>query len=134
MEYQKIINLLDDTTNQPSKFKTSNLVETNDESKGKYDKSNIRFKTSMVQSNLCDYNDAYILFKGNITVPNTTVAGAAVNNTNKKVIFKNCAPFTDCITEINNTQVDDAQTFDIIMPMYNVIEYSDAYSKLSRSL
>ena len=58
----------------------------------------------------------------------------AVNNTNKKVIFKNCAPFTDCITEINNTQVDDAQTFDIIMPMYNVIEYSDAYSKLSRSL
>ena len=88
----------------------------------------------MVQSNLCDYNDAYILFKGNITVPNTTVAGAAVNNTNKKVIFKNCAPFTDCITEINNTQVDDAQTFDIIMPMYNVIEYSDAYSKLSRSL
>ena len=134
MEYQKIINLLDDTTNQPSKFKTSNLVETNDESKGKYDKSNIRFKTSMVQSNLCDYNDAYILFKGNITVPNTTVAGAAVNNTNKKVIFKNCAPFTDYITEINNTQVDDAQTFDIIMPMYNVIEYSDAYSKLSRGL
>ena len=52
---------------------------------------------------LCDYSDAYILVKGTITVPKTTAAGAAVNNTNKEVIFKNCAPFTNCITEINNT-------------------------------
>ena len=58
----------------------------------------------------------------------------AVNNTNKKVIFRNCAPFTNCITKINNTQVDDAQKNDIVMPMYNLIEYSDAYSKTSGSL
>ena len=77
--------------------------------KGRYDSSNIRFKTSLIRSNLRDYSDAYILVKGTITVPNTEVAGAAVNNTNRKVIFKNCTPFTDCITEIYNTQVDDAQ-------------------------
>ena len=60
MEYQKIINLLDDTTNQPSKFRTINWVEINDESRGKYDNSHIKFKTSMIRSNLCDYSDAYI--------------------------------------------------------------------------
>ena len=60
--------------------------------------------------------------------------GTTVNNTNGKLIFKNCAPFTDCITEINNTQIDDAQTIETVMPMYNLIEYSDAYSKTSGSL
>ena len=95
MEHQKIINLLDDATNQPSKFRTRNWVEINDESRGKYDKSNIKFKTPMIRSNVCDYRGAYILFKGTITVPNTEATGAAVNNTNKKVIFKNCAPFTN---------------------------------------
>ena len=69
MEYQQIINLSDDTMNQPSKFRTRNWVEINDESKGMYDNSNIRFKTSMVRSSLCDYSDAYILVKGNLTVP-----------------------------------------------------------------
>ena len=63
----------------------------------------------MLRSNLCDYNDAYILVKGTMTVPNTAAADAAVNETNKKVIFKNFVPFTDCITEINNTQVHDAK-------------------------
>ena len=76
----------------------------------------------------------YILVKRTITVSITVAAGAAVNNTNKKVIFKNCATFTDCITEINNTQVDDAQKIDIVMPMYNLIEFCDAYSKTSGSL
>ena len=61
-------------------------------------------------------------------------AGAAVNNINKRVVFKNCAPFSDCITEINNAQVDDAQKIDVVMPMYNLIEYSDAYSKTLGSL
>ena len=88
----------------------------------------------MIRSNLCDYSDAYIISKGTITVPNRAAAGAAVNNTNKKVIFKNCAPFTDCITEINNTQVEDAKKIHIAMPMYNLIEYSDAYSNTSGSL
>ena len=62
----------------------------------------------MFKSSLCDYSDAYILVKGTITVNNTAV-DAAANNTNKKVIFKNCAPFTNCINEINNTQVDNAK-------------------------
>ena len=87
----------------------------------------------MIRSSLCDYCDAYILVKGTITVPNTAAADADANNTNKKIIFKNRAAFTDCITEINNTQVDDAQKIDIVIPMYNLIEYSDAYSKTESS-
>ena len=82
-----------------------------------------------MKSNSCDYSDAYILVKGTITVLNTAASGAAVNNTNKKLIFKNCALFTDCTTEINHTQEDDAQKIDIVLPMYNLIEYSGAYSK-----
>ena len=69
--------------------------------------------------------------KGTITFPNTEAAGVAVNDTNKKVIFKNCTPFTDFITETNNTQVDGAQKIDVVMPKYNLIEYSDAYSNTS---
>ena len=88
----------------------------------------------MLRSNLCDYSDAYILVKGIITVSNTPDAAAAANNTNKKALFKNCAPFTNYITEINNTQVDDQQDIDTVMPIYNSIEYSDACSKTSRSL
>ena len=133
MKYKKIIKLLDDKTNQASQFRTRNWVKINDELKGKYDNSNIRFKTSMIRSSLCDYSDAYILVKGTTTVPNTAAAGAAVNNTNKKVIFKNSDPLTNCITAVNNTQVDDAQDIDIVMPMYNLMEYSDAYSKTSGS-
>ena len=88
----------------------------------------------MLRSNLCDYSDAYLHVKGTITVPNTAGAGVAVDNTNKKVILKNSAPFTNCISEINNTEVDDAQDIVIVMPMYNLIEFSDAYSKTSESL
>ena len=134
MEYQKIKNLLDDTTNQPSKFKTRKWVEINDEAKRKYDNTNIRFITFMTRSNLCDYSNAYIPANGTKIVPNTVVAVAAVNSINKKVIFKYCDPFTDCITKINNTQVDDAQKGDIVMFMYNLIEYSGAYLKTSGSV
>ena len=88
----------------------------------------------MLRSSLCDYDNAYILAKGNISVNNTAAEGAAANNTNKKVIFKNCAPFTSCISKINNTQIDNAEYIDIVMPMYNLIEYSDNYSKTSGSL
>ena len=94
----------------------------------------IKFKTSMIRSSLCDYSDACILVKGSITVPNTAGDGAAVNNTNKKVIFKNCAPFTSCITGINNTQVYYAEDIYIVIPMHNLLEYSNAYSKTSGSL
>ena len=89
----------------------------------------------MLRSSLCDYSNAYILVKGNITVNNTADDGAAANNTNKKVIFKKCAPFTSCISKINNEQIDNAEYIDIVMPMYNlIIEYSDNYSNTSGSL
>ena len=126
MEYQKIANLIDDTSNQPSKFRTKNWVEINGESRRAYNvNSQIKFKTIMLKSSLCDYIDAYILVKGTISVNNTAAAGAAVNNSDKKVIFKNCAPFTNCISEINNTQVENAKDIDIVMPMYNLIKYSE---------
>ena len=120
MEYQKIANLLDNVSNQPSKFRARNWVEINDESRGTYSVNRqINFKTSMLRYSLCDYSDAYILVKGNISVNNTAADGAAANNTNKKVIFKNCAPFTNCISKINNAEVDNAEYIDILMPMYN---------------
>ena len=128
MEYQKIANLIDDTSNQASKFRTKNWVEINDESRG------VKFKTTMLKSSLCDYSDAYILVKGTISVNNIAAEGAAANNTNKKVIFKNCALFANCISEINNTQIDNAKDIDIVMPMYNLIEYSDNYAKTTGSL
>ena len=136
MEYQKIANLIDDyTSNQPPKFRTRNWVEINDESRGAYNvNSQIKFKTTMLKSSLCDYSDAYILVKGTITVNNTAAQGAAANNTNKKVIFKNCTPFTNCISKINNTQIDNAKDIDIVIPMYNLIEYSDNYAKTTGSL
>ena len=81
----------------------------------------------MLSSSLCHYSDPYTLIEGNITVNNTAATDADANNTNKKVILKNCAPFTVCISKINNTQVDNAKDTDIVMPMYNLIEYSDNY-------
>ena len=85
----------------------------------------------MLKSSLCDYSDAYIFVKGKITI---TEAGAdaavrQADERDKGVAFKNCAPFTDCISGINNTQIDNAKDIDIVMPIYNLIEYSDNYSK-----
>ena len=79
----------------------------------------------MLKSSLYDYSDACMLLKGTIAVPNTVCATAAANNDDKNVIFKNCAPFTDCISEIKNTQVNNAKDIDVIMPMYNLIQHSD---------
>ena len=135
MEYQKIINLLDNTSNQPSKFRRKSWVEINDESRGTYNNnSHIKFKTTILKSSLCDYSDICILVEGTITVNNRAAADANANNVNKKVIFKNCAPFINCISEINNTQIDNAKDMDIVMPMYHLIEYNDNYSKTSGSL
>ena len=118
MEYHKIANLIDDASNQPSRFRTKNWVE-------------------IIETSLCDYSDAYILVKGTISVNNIAAAAAAAtdaNNINKKLIFKNCAPFINCISEINNTQIENAKDIDIVMPMYNLIEYSHNYAKTSGSL
>ena len=116
MEYKKIANLLDDNkSNQPSKFRTKNWVEINDESRGTYNvKSQIKFTTTMLKSSLCDYSDAHILVKGTITI---TGAGddAGARQADER----------DCIGEISNTQVDNAKDIDIVMPMYNLIEYND---------
>ena len=75
----------------------------------------------MLRSTLCDYSDAYIPAKGNLTVNNTSADGAAANNNTKKVIFKNCAPFTSCINKTNNEQIENAQYIDIVLPTYNLI-------------
>ena len=127
--------MLKDATNIPSKFRTRNWVEINDDTRGAYSPNKkIRFKTAMLRFSLCDYSDAYIPVKGNISVNKTAADGAVAKNTNKKVKFKNCAPFTNCISKINNTQINNAEYIDIVMPMYNLIEYSDNYSKRSESL
>ena len=131
VKYQKKLNLLDNTPNQTTKFRTKNWVEMNDYARGMHNtNSQIRFKTSMLRSSLCDHSDAYIIVKGTITVANTGTA-AAPNNADKKVIFKNCAPFTSFISRIDNTQIDDSQYIDAVMSMYNLIEYSDNHSKTS---
>ena len=110
MEYQKIANLIDDASNQPSKFRTKNWVEINDELRGTYNgNSQIKFKTTVLKSSLCDYSDAYIFVKEKITTTGRGADAAArqADERDKGVVFKNCAPFTNCICEINNTQVDN---------------------------
>ena len=132
MEYQKIAHLRDDTSNQPSKFRAKNWVEINDESRGTYSvNSQIKFKTTMLKSSLCDYSYAYILVKGKITITGEGADAAArqADERDKGVTFKNYSPFTNCISEINNTQVDNAKDIDTVMPMYNLIEYSDKSSR-----
>ena len=136
MEYQKIANLLDNETNQPSKFRRRNWVEINDESRGTDTGNEIRFKTTMLRSSLCAYTDAYILVKGTITIAaaGNDAAARQADERNKGVIFKNCEPFTKCMSRINNTDIDSAKDIDIVMSMYNLIEYSDNNAKVSGSL
>ena len=129
MEYQKIANLLENVPNQPSRFRARNWFEINDQSRGTYTSNDIRFKTTMLRSNLWDYADTYILLKVTITITGTGDDDAAkqLEEKNEGIIFKNCAPFTKCISRINNTEIDNAQDIDIEMPMYNLIDYSDNY-------
>ena len=127
--------MLDNASTQPPKLRIKIWVEINDESRGTYNiNSQIKFKTTMLKSRSCAYSDAYNPVKGTITVNNTAAADVDANNANKKVIFKNCAPFINCVSEINNTQVDNAKDIDIVMAMYNLIEYSANCSKTSGSL
>ena len=137
MEYQKIPIFLDNASNQSSKFRKRNWVETNDESKGSYSTgSDIKFKTTMLRSSLCDYADEYILVKGIITNTGAEDDDAArvADERKEGAIFKNCAWFTKCISRINGTEIDNTQDIDIVMLTYNFIEYSDNYSKTSWSL
>ena len=141
MEYQKIISLLDNAPNQPSKFKTENWTKINHLSNRVYSTgSDIRFKTIMLKSSLCDYSDVYILVKEAIIITGNTgspagrteaqlLAARQADKRNKGVVFKNCAPFTNCKSEIINTEIDNAKDTDIVMTVYNLIEYSDSYLK-----
>ena len=122
--------MLDNTLNQPTKFRAKNWVEINDESWGTYDEvDQIRLKASMVRSSICDFSSACILVKATVTVANTEAAAA--NKCNERLIFKSYAVFIKCLSRINNTAVDDAKDIDLVMPMCNLVEYSDKYSKTS---
>ena len=127
METQKIINLLNNSENEYSKFAIKKWYIIDSESKSNYSHKNpIKFLTNSLKSSLCDYSDANMLVTGDIT--------ATPNNAATQVIFKNCAPFEKCRTEINETFVDETDFINIAMPMYNLIEYSDSYSDTSGSL
>ena len=127
--------MLGNKPNQPTKFTPKNWVEINNDACGTYNiNSLIKFKTSMLTSSLRDYSDAYILVKGTITVTAVPPPAANPNNNDKEVVFKNCAPFTICISEVNNTQIDNAKYIDVTILMYNLGESSDDYSKTSGSL
>ena len=127
METQKIVNLLNGSENDNSKFATKKWYIIDSESNGSYSQNDeIKFLTRSIESRLCDYSDAYILVTGNII--------ATSNNAATQVVFKNCAPFEKCRTEINETFVDETDFINITMPIYNLIEYSDSYSDTSGSL
>ena len=123
MVYQKIIILLGNAPNHLSKFRTKNWIEINGQSRGLSNtNSDIRFKTTMLKSSLCDYIDAYILVKGRISITGArdVIAARKADERNKGVIFKNCAPFINCKSEINNTKIYNARDIDRVMPMYNL--------------
>ena len=127
METQKILNLFDNTENEYSKFATKIWYAIDSEFKGNYSKDEeIKFFTSSIKPSLCDYSDAHILIIGNIA--------ATPNNEATQVVFKNCAPFEKCKTEINETFIDETDFINVTIPMYNLIEYSDNYSDTSESL
>ena len=90
----------------------------------------------MLRSNLCGYADAYILVKGTVTITGTGNDDVTkqADEKDKGITFKNCAPFTKCVSRINNIDIDNAEDIDIVMPMYNLIEYSNNYSKTSEIL
>ena len=156
MEFQKIVNFIGTTSdnNDLPTFVTKKWIEVYDQSEGNYNvNKEIRIKTSMLRSDLCDFSDAYIVAKGNITVtkktftaddidaPNNTAANLTATNTasnnafgDKKLVFKNNAPFINCISKINGVKIDNAEDLDVVMPMYNLFEYSKNNKKTTCSL
>ena len=137
MEHQNTINFLNNATNQLSKFRTKKWVEINDNARETSNtNSEIKFKNSMLKSSLCDYSDAHIIVSGTITVvrAEANAADIAANKNNKQGIFKSCSPLTECITEINNSQIGNAKDLDVVKPMYNLTEYINSYSKTSGRL
>ena len=132
MEFQEITNFLDTTSDNKDlpKFASKKWIEVYDQSEKNYNQNKeIRIKTSMLRSDLCDFSDAYIVVKGNITVTNPDNA-----KRNKAVTFKNNAPFINCISKINDIKIDNAEDLDVVMPMYNLLECSKNYIKTTGSL
>ena len=136
MEYDKINNLLDSESENLSNFVTRQYTKVNSLSNAYKENKSIRFKTPMLRSDLCDYSDAYILVKGIIIVVNGVVNGVEneILRRNRPLILKNNAPFVSCMTKINNEFIEDADDLDIVMPMYNLLEYSKNYRKTIGSL
>ena len=132
MEFQKIINLLDTTSDDKDlpRFVTKKWIEVYDQSEKNYSvNKEIRIKTPMLRSDLCDFSDAYIVVKGDIIVTSPNNA-----KRNKAVAFKNNAPFINCISKINGIKIDNAGDLDVVMPMYNLLEYSKNFRKTTGSL
>ena len=133
MEYDTINNLLlseDNESEKLSKFVTRQSVKINSLLDTYNENKSIRFKTPMLRSNLCDYSDAYILVKGTITVAGNNLR----DRQNRPLILKNNAPFISCITRINGELIEDADDLDIVIPMYNLLEYSKNCRKTIGSL
>ena len=135
MENQKIINLLDKIDADSKHFATKKWYIINDENNTNYgvnkdtgadNPDTVKYDTRVLKPNFCDYAEAYILVNGTI--------GAAAANANTRLALKNCAPFTKCNLEINDEHVDTAENLDIVMPMYNLMEYSDNYQDSSATL
>ena len=132
MGFQKITNFLGTTFDDKDlpRFVTKKWIEVYDQSEGNYNvNKEIRIKTSMLRSDLCDFSDAYIVVKGDITVTNPNNA-----KRNKAVAFKNNAPFINCISKINGIKIDNAEDLDVVMLMYNLLEYNKSYRKTTGSL
>ena len=133
MEYQKIIYLLDAISDNVPRFITKKWIDVYDQSGSAEDRykpsKQIRIKTPMLRSDLCDYSYAYIVVKGDIAV--TAPDNAKINKT---ATFKNNAPFINCISKINGVQIDNAEGLDVVIPMYNLLEYSKSYRKTTGSL
>ena len=156
MEFQKIVNFIGTTSDNKDlpTFVTKKWIEVYDQSEGNCNvNKEIRIKTSMLRSDLSDFSDACIVVKGNIFVtkktftaddidaPNNTAANVTATNTandiafgDKKLVFKNNAPFINCISKINVVKIDNAEDLDLVMRMYNLLEYSKNYKKTTGSL
>ena len=129
MEYQKLTNLLGTTCDNVPRFVTKKWMEAHDQSGNAEDRykpsKQIRFKTSMLRSDLCDFSGAYIDVKRTSNLSKH----ADINVRNRSLAFKNNGPFTNCISKINNELIGNAKDLDVVMPMYNLIEYSEGYRK-----
>ena len=131
IEFQKIVNLLDRTSDDKDlpRFVTKKWIEVYDQSEKNYSvNKKIRIKTPKLRSDLCGFSDAYIVVKGLITLE----VDHDDNKQSRNLAFKNNAPFINCISKINVVRIDNAEDLDVVMPMYNLLEYGKNYRKKNR--